>query len=139
VPVHGKGNLGQAAIGRAIPGKVFVENHALTCRLIPAPGCFRPLEIGHQSGFPVVLLKFPVPSKKFPVTRKKFPVPLRREFACNPLSLLADCERESWRRGPKSINSLLISLVIRELKLLGKSKNRAIVGKRDRGRIKVGI
>jgi hypothetical protein len=90
VPVHGKGNLGQAAIGRAIPGKAFVENHALTCRLIPAQGCFRPLEIGHQSRFPVVLLKFPVPSKKFPVPPKKFPVPLRREFACNPLSLLAD-------------------------------------------------
>jgi hypothetical protein len=26
--VPGKGNLGQAAIGRAIPGKAFVENHA---------------------------------------------------------------------------------------------------------------
>jgi hypothetical protein len=44
---------------------------------------------GQAGHGPVVLLKFPVPTKTFPVTPKKFPVPLRREFACKLLSLLA--------------------------------------------------
>jgi len=63
--------------------------------------CFRPLEIGHQSRFPVVPLKFAVPSKTFPVPLKKFPVPSRREFYCNHLNLLAPTRNKNRRKGPK--------------------------------------
>jgi hypothetical protein len=54
----------------------FRRDHALTCRPIPSPGCFRPPE---NSCFPVVLLKFPVPSKKIPSCLS--PLPYRGQGA----------------------------------------------------------